>query len=127
MPASQIYASDIFTDQERYDVAIEVQEGLRDIWTQAPIQACWSEANAGSDRALSALFLIKRSRNEIDNIAQKRRNILQSTNNPKEIHSIMKKSFTRDDLKRVRKAVTMLPKSMSYCNKLSDRNGKELK
>lgn len=123
-----VQANNIFTEQQRELMIEVVPEKLVSVWTDPYIKSCWGQALTGSDKALAALYLIGSGQETIDDIAAKRLAILSAGKSQKEIQLAMRKSFNKNDYRRLERAVTGIPKSWKYCEtvhiKIIERNNK---
>ena len=111
----------IFTNSERVEIKSVVVSTLQPIWSDPHIRSCWSHANLGSDKALSALYLISLGRSRIDEIAKKRQDILASSKSSKEAYRQLKDTFNENDIDTLNRSVLMLPKSWKYCELIHNK------
>lgn len=114
-------AKSAFTEEQRIGMLEIIPSKLTSVWLDPHIKSCWGQATTGSDKALSALYLIATGQETITNIAAKRRAILSAGKTRKEIQLNMRKSFNKSDYKRLERAVIGLPKSWKYCEVLHNK------
>lgn len=112
------YANSAFTYKQKQILIKKIPEKLKSVWDEPHIKACWKKTLRGSDKAISALYLIYSSEELIYSISEKRQEIMFTSKNSKEMQDRMLKNISKKDYNKLSEAVRVLPLSYNYCKSL---------
>lgn len=115
---SNASANSAFTYKQKQTLIKKIPKKLKSVWDEPHINACWKETLKGSDKAISALYLIYSSEDLIYEMSEKRQGIMFTSKTAKEMQDRMLKAFSKKDYNKLSKAVRALPLSYNYCKSL---------
>jgi hypothetical protein len=111
-------AQAIFTPDERKAMLNYSFSNLEMYKDDEKISNCKEQARLGSDEALSAIFILAKNTNAVDNISKQRQAAISAGKSNSEQNENLKKTITKENIQSLQKSIILIPKSTKYCNDL---------